>query len=241
MKLIVPMAGRGTRVRPHSHVTPKPLLSVKGRSIVERIVDTFARVLPEVPDEGVFVLGPDFGQEIRDQLTQICEARDMTANFAVQRQAEGTAHAVGCAGDHLEGDGIVVFADTLFEINEDVDLGDSDVVVWVKEVDDPSRFGVAVRDGEEGFLVPVRDAEALARTPEVTAVQYTPGAGSPSALAVLDMLRMLQEAGKPIVVDAPPDELPELASVLDPRGVMFLLPGVDQAIAERAVKVVGAE
>ncbi|PSQ63324.1 MAG: glucose-1-phosphate thymidylyltransferase, partial [Bacteroidetes bacterium QH_1_61_8] len=56
MKLIVPMAGRGTRVRPHSHVTPKPLLSVKGRAIVERIVDTFSRVLPVVPDEGVFVL-----------------------------------------------------------------------------------------------------------------------------------------------------------------------------------------
>jgi glucose-1-phosphate thymidylyltransferase len=129
-------------------VTPKPLLSVKGRTIVERIVDTFARVLPEVPDEGVFVLGPDFGQEIRDQLEQICEARDMTASFAVQHDAEGTAHAVGCADEHLEGDGIVVFADTLFAIDDDVDLGDSDVVVWVKEVDDPSRFGVAVRDGE---------------------------------------------------------------------------------------------
>ena len=149
MKLIVPMAGRGTRVRPHSHVTPKPLLTVKGRTIVERIVDTFAGVLPEVPDEGVFVLGPDFGQEIRDQLTQICEARDVTARFAVQESAEGTAHAVGCAGDALEGEGIVVFADTLFRIDDEVDLGDSDVVVWVKHVDDPSRFGVAVRDGEE--------------------------------------------------------------------------------------------
>ena len=149
MKLIVPMAGRGTRVRPHSHVTPKPLLRVKGRTVVERIVDTFARVLPEPPDEGVFVLGPDFGSEIRDQLTSICEARDMDAHFAVQHTAEGTAHAVGCADEHLEGEGIVVFADTLFAIDEDVELGDSDVVVWVKEVDDPSRFGVAVRDGGE--------------------------------------------------------------------------------------------
>jgi len=148
MKLIVPMAGRGTRVRPHSHVTPKPLLTVKGRTVVERIVDTFARVLPEVPDEGVFVLGPDFGSEIREQLSQICESRDMDAHFAVQSSAEGTAHAVGCAGDHLEGEGIVVFADTLFRIDDDVDLGDSDVVVWVKHVDDPSRFGVAVREGD---------------------------------------------------------------------------------------------
>ena len=142
------MAGRGTRVRPHSHVTPKPLLRVKGRTIVERIVDTFARVLPEPPDEGVFVLGPDFGAEIRDQLTAICTERGMEVNFAVQKQALGTAHAVGCAREHLQGEGIVVFADTLFGIEDDVDLGDADVVVWVKHVDDPSRFGVAVRDGE---------------------------------------------------------------------------------------------
>jgi len=150
MKLIIPMAGRGTRVRPHSHVTPKPLLSVKGRNIVERIVDTFSRVLPEVPDEGVFVLGPDFGQEIRDQLTEICEARGMTANFSVQHEALGTAHAVGCAEEHLQGDGVVVFADTLFHIEDDVTIEEeADVVAFVREVDDPRRFGVAVRDGEK--------------------------------------------------------------------------------------------
>lgn len=148
MKLIVPMAGRGTRVRPHSHVTPKPLLSVRGRSIVERIVDTFSRVLPETPNEGVFVLGPDFGSEIRDQLTEICEDRGISPSFPVQETALGTAHAVGCAEEHLEGEGVVVFADTLFELTENVTLGDSDVVAFVREVDDPSRFGVAVRDGK---------------------------------------------------------------------------------------------
>lgn len=148
MKLIVPMAGRGTRVRPHSHVTPKPLLSVRGRSIVERIVDNFARVLPEPPDDGVFVLGPDFGGEIRDQLTELCEARGITPHFPVQEEALGTAHAVGCADEHLEGEGVVVFADTLFELTDEVTLGDSDVVAFVREVDDPRRFGIAVRDGE---------------------------------------------------------------------------------------------
>jgi glucose-1-phosphate thymidylyltransferase len=150
MKLIVPMAGRGTRVRPHSHVTPKPLLTVKGRSIVERIVDTFAEVLPQVPDEGVFVLGPDFGQEIRDQLTAICEERGMEAHFPVQREALGTAHAVGCADEHLEGDGVLVFADTIFHREDDIEIDDdADVVAFVREVDDPRRFGIAVRDGEQ--------------------------------------------------------------------------------------------
>jgi glucose-1-phosphate thymidylyltransferase len=149
MKLIVPMAGRGTRVRPHSHVTPKPLLTVKGEPIVGRIVDLFHRVLDTPPDEGVFVLGPDFGQGIKDQLVEVCEKHDMDAHFTVQEEAHGTAHAVGCAGPHLEGDGIVVFADTLFDMEAGVDLTGSDVVVFTREVDDPSRFGVAVRDGEE--------------------------------------------------------------------------------------------
>lgn len=149
MKLVIPMAGRGTRVRPHSHVTPKPLLNVKGKSMVERIVDTFNRVLPTHLAEGVFVLGPDFGEEIYDQLREICERHDMKASFGVQENAEGTAHAVYCAGDHLEGDGIVVFADTVFDMEPGVDLSDADVVAWVKHVDDPRRFGIAVREGEK--------------------------------------------------------------------------------------------
>lgn len=149
MKLVIPMAGRGTRVRPHSHVTPKPLINVKGKSMVERIVDTFNRVLPTNLDEGVFVLGPDFGEEVYEQLRQICERHGMKASFGVQERAEGTAHAVHCAGDHLEGDGVVVFADTVFDMEPGVDLSDADVVAWVKHVDDPRRFGIAVREGDK--------------------------------------------------------------------------------------------
>lgn len=148
MKLVIPMAGRGTRVRPHSHVTPKPLVSVKGKSMVERIVDTFNRVLPANLSEGVFVLGPDFGEEVYKELRAICDRHGMVASFGVQERAEGTAHAVYCAGDHLEGDGIVVFADTVFDMEPGVDLENAEVVAWVKHVEDPSRFGVAVRKGD---------------------------------------------------------------------------------------------
>src|SRR5690606_31603704 len=122
MKLIIPMAGRGTRVRPHSHVTPKPLLPVKGRNLVERIIDTFTRVLPRPVEEAVFVLGPDFGEDIRSALRQSCEVRGITPHFKVQERAEGTAHAVYCAGEHLSGEGIIVYADTLFEMEGKVDL-----------------------------------------------------------------------------------------------------------------------
>ncbi len=154
MKLIIPMAGRGTRVRPHSHVTPKPLLSVRGESMVARIVDTFARVLPESISEGVFVLGPDFGDAIREQLKDVCDKRGMEASFAVQEEALGTGHAVYAAREYLDGNGVVVFADTLFDMDVLEDFGDADVIAWVKIVDDPSRFGVAVRDGDRvvGFV-----------------------------------------------------------------------------------------
>jgi glucose-1-phosphate thymidylyltransferase len=147
MKLIIPMAGRGTRVRPHSHVTPKPLLNVRGKSMVERIVDTFNAVLPRPLDTGVFVLAPDFGEEIQGQLSDICDRHGMEAVFAVQDSPKGTAHAVAAAGEELVGEGIVVFADTLFYMEPGVDLSDADVVAWVKHVEDPSRFGVAVREG----------------------------------------------------------------------------------------------
>ena len=148
MKLIIPMAGRGTRLRPHSHVTPKPLLAVRGKSMVERIVETFNHVLPLPLDEGAFVLGPDFGAEIRRQLADIGERHGMQVHFPVQEVALGTAHAVAAAADYLQGEGLVVYADTVFDMDPGVDLEGADVLVWIKEVDDPRRFGVAVREGE---------------------------------------------------------------------------------------------
>ncbi len=149
MKLIIPMAGRGTRVRPHSHTTPKPLLPVAGKMIVERIVETFGRTLDRTIDEIVFILGPDFGQEIKDELSAMCDRQGAEATFRVQHNAEGTAHAVYCAEEDLEGECIIVFADTIFDMEGSVTIDDADSVIWLKKVDDPSRFGVAVeKDGQ---------------------------------------------------------------------------------------------
>lgn len=144
MKLIIPMAGRGTRVRPHSHTTPKPLLPVAGTMIVERIVETFSRTLDGTIDEIVYILGPDFGQEIKDRLTEMSERHNAKASFGVQEVAKGTAHAVSCAGEKLNGEVIIVFADTIFDTDKTVTVEGADSVIWLKEVDDPSRFGVAV-------------------------------------------------------------------------------------------------
>ncbi len=171
MKLIIPMAGRGTRVRPHSHVTPKPLLPVCGKSMVERIVDMFSQTLPRPLTEGIFVLGPDFGADVRSSLEGICARHRMDCHDVVQAEARGTAHAVACAGDHLEGEGIVVFADTLFYMDPGVDLKEADVVAWVKHVDDPSRFGVAVREGDR-IVELVEKPQTLVSTEVLIGIYY---------------------------------------------------------------------
>ncbi len=144
MKLIIPMAGRGTRVRPHSHTIPKPLLPVAGTMIVERIVETFSRTLDRNIDEIVYILGPDFGKEIREKLSGMSKRHNAKATFKIQEVALGTAHAVSCADEKLEGEAIIVFADTIFDTSETVSVEGADSVIWLKEVDDPSRFGVAV-------------------------------------------------------------------------------------------------
>jgi glucose-1-phosphate thymidylyltransferase len=212
MKLIIPMAGRGTRVRPHSHVTPKPLLAVKGRSMVERIVDTFNRVLPRGLDEGVFVLGPDFGEGVRAQLRDICERHGMQPHFAVQEEALGTAHAVGAARAHLQGEGIVVFADTVFEMEPGVRLEGADVVAWVKEVDDPRRFGVAVREGDHVVAFVEKPAEPISNE-ALIGIYY-----------VRDLSRLAREIDRLVEED-----------VRGPSGEFYLTDAFDHMLKEGAV------
>jgi glucose-1-phosphate thymidylyltransferase len=114
--------------------------------IVERITETFARTLDRPIDEIVFILGPDFGQEIKDELSAMSERQNARATFRVQEEALGTAHAVYSAAEDLSGECIIVFADTIFDMKGSVSIEDADSVIWLKEVDDPSRFGVAVEE-----------------------------------------------------------------------------------------------
>lgn len=147
MKLIIPMAGKGTRLRPHSHTTPKPLLPVAGKMIIERIIDTFNKTLDRTIDEIVFVLG-DFGDDVKLKLEEMCAQHGAKSSFFKQDVARGTAHAIHCAAEKLTGEVIVVFADTLFDVKHKVTVNDADSVIWLKEVEDPRRFGVAVHNGD---------------------------------------------------------------------------------------------
>ncbi|ROI05422.1 nucleotidyltransferase [Kaistella haifensis] len=149
MKIIVPMAGRGSRLRPHTLTVPKPLIPIAGKPIVQRLVEDIAKVAGEKIDEIAFIIG-DFGPEVEASLVEIAEKLGAKGSVYVQDEPLGTAHAIKCAEASMQGDVVVAFADTLFKADFILDKN-SDGVIWVKKVEDPSAFGVVKLD-DYGFI-----------------------------------------------------------------------------------------
>ena len=144
------MAGRGSRLRPHTLVTPKPLVPVGGKPIVHRLVEDIAAVCTEKIDEIAFVIG-DFGDEIEKELLAVAESLGAKGSIHYQNQPLGTAHAVLCAKEKLEGPVVVAFADTLFKADFKIDPTD-DGILWVKQIEDPSAFGV-IKMNAQGEII----------------------------------------------------------------------------------------
>lgn len=145
MKIIVPMAGMGKRMRPHTHTTAKPLLPIAGKPIVQRLVEDLAKVAGEPVEEVAYVTNPAFGPAVEQQLLHIAEAVGARGSIHHQAQALGTAHAILCAEHALSGRIIVAFADTLFRADMKLDTA-CDGVIWVNKVEDPRPFGVVKLD-----------------------------------------------------------------------------------------------
>jgi glucose-1-phosphate thymidylyltransferase len=150
MKVIVPMAGRGSRLRPHTLTVPKPLVPVGGKPIVHRLVEDIAAVCAEKIDEIAFVIG-DFGAEVEKELIAVAEQLGAKGSIHYQHEPLGTAHAVLCAREKLEGPVVVAFADTLFKANFTINPSDEGIL-WVKQIDDPSAFGV-IKMNERGEII----------------------------------------------------------------------------------------
>tara|TARA_B100000809_G_scaffold266826_1_gene331960 strand:- start:5594 stop:6595 length:1002 start_codon:yes stop_codon:yes gene_type:complete len=140
MKIIVPMAGRGSRLRPHTLTIPKPLVPVGGKAIVQRLVEDITKVCGEKVDEIAFIIG-DFGNQVEKDLVAVAESLGAKGSIYHQEEALGTAHAILCAKDSLEGNVVVAFADTLFKADFTLDAN-AEGIIWVSQIDDPSAFGV---------------------------------------------------------------------------------------------------
>ncbi len=144
MKAVVPLAGKGTRLRPHTHATPKALIRVAGKPVLDYVLDD---AIGAGVEEVVFVVGHG-GDRIREHVAR--RHPDLQARYAVQEIQNGTAAAVALAAPWIDEEALVVFADTLFEVDFSV-VGERDArtagVIWAKEVEDYQRYGVVVTDG----------------------------------------------------------------------------------------------
>jgi len=143
MKIIVPMAGRGSRLRPHSLTVPKPLIPVAGQPIVNRLVKDIAKVLQQPIDEIAFVLGDEawFGEDVVESLKALAKSLGAKASIYRQDKPLGTGHAIMCAAPSLSGPAVIAYADTLIRAKFDLDPT-ADSVIWTKCVKNPEAYGV---------------------------------------------------------------------------------------------------
>lgn len=149
MNIIIPMAGLGKRMRPHTLSTPKPLLPVMGKPIVEILISDLAAMTGESVDEVSFITGR-FGDKVEKRLQEIAEGFGYKSAIYYQDEALGTAHALYCACKSLKGKVLIAFADTLFKADLKPDTAE-EAIIWTKQIDDPSLFGVVVTD-KDGYI-----------------------------------------------------------------------------------------
>ncbi|MDQ3191998.1 MAG: sugar phosphate nucleotidyltransferase [Bacteroidota bacterium] len=176
MKIIVPMAGMGKRMRPHTLTVPKPLIPIAGKPIVQRLVEDIAKVCTEKIDEVAFIIG-DFGKETEQKLIKIAESLGAKGSIFYQQEALGTAHAILCAKDVLKGKVVVAFADTLFKA--DFKLNDSEEgIIWVQKIDDPRAFGVVKLDSNNKITDFVEKPETFVSDLAIIGIYYFKDGGN---------------------------------------------------------------
>ncbi|MDO4728481.1 MAG: sugar phosphate nucleotidyltransferase [Bacteroidota bacterium] len=141
MRIIIPMAGRGSRLRPHTLTTPKPLIPIAGKPIAHRLVEDIVKVIGTEVTEIAFIIHESFGKDVEKELINIAEKLGSKGKIYYQNEALGTAHAIMCAKESLQGGVVIAYADTLFRADFTLNT-QSDSVIWVKQVEDPSAFGV---------------------------------------------------------------------------------------------------
>ena len=145
MQVIIPLAGKGTRLRPHTHLVPKPLLKVAGRPVMDWVMD---RLKGLDVTELIFITG-----HLKEQVEEFARARyKIPSRFIEQKVQDGTAGAINLARPYVKGPVLIIFVDTVFEADLTlINRTDADGIIWAKEVEDYQRFGVVVTDAQ-GYM-----------------------------------------------------------------------------------------
>lgn len=170
MRIIIPMAGQGTRLRPQTLTLPKPLFPIANKSIVEHLIALITQNLSDI--ESVhFVIHPSFGAKVEERLMWLGEQYQLSVSLHYQQEALGTAHAVYQVGDALSGPLFIAFADTLFISSFQFDPN-LDGVIWCKEVENPRQFGVIFLDSDGYITRLVEKPEQPESNLAITGVYY---------------------------------------------------------------------
>ncbi|ALJ05550.1 nucleotidyltransferase [Pseudalgibacter alginicilyticus] len=173
MKIIVPMAGRGSRLRPHSLTVPKPLIPVAGQPIVHRLVKDIAKVLKQPIEEIAFVLGDPawFGDDVVSSLENLAKSLGAKASIYRQDLPLGTGHAIMCAKPSLSGPAVIAYADTLIRAEFDLDSV-ADSVIWTKQVKNPEAYGVVKLNASQEIVELVEKPKNFVSDQAVIGIYY---------------------------------------------------------------------
>lgn len=167
------MAGRGSRLRPHSLTVPKPLIPVAGQPIVHRLVKDIAKVLKQPITEVAFVLGDSawFGDDVVESLKELAQGLGAKASIYRQDQPLGTGHAIMSAKPSLSGPAVIAYADTLIRADFDLDP-EADSVIWTKRVDNPEAYGVVKLNDNNEIVELVEKPETFVSDQAVIGIYY---------------------------------------------------------------------
>lgn len=172
LKIFIPMAGWGTRMRPHTWSKPKPLVSVAGKASLEHLLDMFKSVPDPDNVEFVFIVGPYLGEL---QVPRFVRENypGMKAHFVVQNEMKGQSHALWLAREFMHGPMMMCFSDTLLETDFSfLSREEADVVAWVMPMPDPRRFGVAELDADGWVTRFIEKPESLENNLVVAGCYY---------------------------------------------------------------------
>jgi glucose-1-phosphate thymidylyltransferase len=168
MKIVIPMAGYGTRLRPHTWSRPKPLINVAGKAVLGHVLEMFQDI-PDI-DEVVFIVGY-LGEQAEAYMAE--HYPEVSTQFVVQDEMLGQSHALWLAREHLTGPICMVFVDTIIEADlSGLKKEKADAVAWVKEVDDPRRFGVTEIDESGKVLRLVEKPDDMSNNLAVVGFYY---------------------------------------------------------------------
>jgi len=200
IKIVIPMAGLGTRLRPHTWSKPKQLVSVAGKTVLDHVLDMLS-TLPKSQDVELINIVGYLGDQIEDHMRR--SHPNIKSHFVVQEDPRGQSHAIYLAREYLTGPMMVVFADTLIE----TDLSNlaneaKDAIAWVKPVPDPRRFGVAILDQDEQVTQLIEKPTEIVNNLAVVGFYYFRSAENLLSAIEEQMERDVQLKGEYFLADA---------------------------------------